>query len=186
MLLLTLPMVYLGALRSILRVESDSRARGNDPIFGGDPRFYRHFCKVFGKVQKVSILIIPAFGIRSIVISGILQLMSGAKESMILATVIYFSSWRSCQGTSWCHPVDLRKWYKSLFYRPDNINTLSNWYIKSLIPVLHIAQMPGIITPVELLLSSSSHLFLLMFTIGHSTGIILGNGEVDLGLHDTY
>ena len=28
-------------------------------------------------------------------------------------------------------------------------------------------------------------LFLLMFTIGGSTGIILGNAAVDLGLHDT-
>ena len=29
-----------------------------------------------------------------------------------------------------------------------------------------------------------SHLFLLMFTIGGSTGIILGNAAVDLGLHE--
>merc|ERR1739840_28659 len=31
-----------------------------------------------------------------------------------------------------------------------------------------------------------SHLFLLMFTIGGSTGAILGNAAVDLALHDTY
>merc|ERR1712224_1184891 len=29
-------------------------------------------------------------------------------------------------------------------------------------------------------------LFLLMFTIGGSTGVILGSAAVDLGLHDTY
>merc|ERR1712014_351469 len=29
-------------------------------------------------------------------------------------------------------------------------------------------------------------LFLLMFTIGGSTGVILGNAAVDLALHDTY
>merc|ERR1712196_519582 len=29
-------------------------------------------------------------------------------------------------------------------------------------------------------------LFLLMFTVGGSTGVILGNAAVDLGLHDTY
>merc|ERR1712146_71843 len=45
-------------------------------------------------------------------------------------------------------------------------------------------------TPPLLLLRTSSSLFallfLLMFTIGGSTGVILGNAAVDLALHDTY
>merc|ERR1712187_643286 len=43
--------------------------------------------------------------------------------------------------------------------------------------------------PLLLLRTSSSFfalLFLLMFPIGGSTGVILGNAAVDLGLHDTY
>merc|ERR1712146_875767 len=38
----------------------------------------------------------------------------------------------------------------------------------------------------HLRISSVFFSFLLMFTIGGSTGVILGNAAVDLGLHDTY
>jgi len=82
MLLLTLP-ILSGALLLILS-DLHSNTLFFDPIFGGDPIFYQHLFWFFGH-PEVHILIIPAFGIISIIISGILQNIIFGNQSMIFA-----------------------------------------------------------------------------------------------------
>merc|ERR1711887_253530 len=82
MLILTLP-VLSGALIMLL-ADLHYNTVFFDPVFGGDPVLYQHLFWFFGH-PEVYVLIIPAFGIISIVISGIAQKIIFGNQSMILA-----------------------------------------------------------------------------------------------------
>merc|ERR1712227_380258 len=82
MLLLTLP-VLSGALLMVL-ADLHCNTLFFDPVFGGDPVLYQHLFWFFGH-PEVYILIIPAFGVISIVISGIAQKIIFGNQSMIFA-----------------------------------------------------------------------------------------------------
>merc|ERR1711920_78412 len=180
MLLLTLP-VLSGALLMVL-ADLHSNTLFFDPVFGGDPVLYQHLFWFFGH-PEVYILIVPAFGVISIVISGISQKIIFGNQSMIFAM-----SCISLLGTVlWGHHMytvgletDTRAYFTGvtiLISLPTGTK-IFNWlstYFGNL-SLLHLKTSSALF----------ALLFLLMFTIGGSTGVILGNAAVDLGLHDTY
>merc|ERR1712190_351714 len=180
MLLLTLP-ILSGALQMVL-ADLHSNTLFFDPIFGGDPIFYQHLFWFFGH-PEVYILIIPAFGIISIIISGILQKIIFGNQSMIFA----MSCISLLGSVVWGHHMytvgletDTRAYFTGvtiLISLPTGTK-IFNWLST------YLGNLPFL----QLRTSSAFFglLFLLMFTIGGSTGIILGNAALDLGLHDTY
>merc|ERR1712214_167263 len=180
MLLLTLP-VLSGALLMVL-ADLHSNTLFFDPVFGGDPVLYQHLFWFFGH-PEVYILIIPAFGIISIIISGVSQKIIFGNQSMIFA----MSCISLLGSVVWGHHMytvgletDTRAYFTGvtiLISLPTGTK-IFNW----------LSSYLGNPNLLQLRTSSAlfALLFLLMFTSGGSTGVILGNAAVDLGLHDTY
>merc|ERR1712138_4744 len=180
MLLLVLP-VLTGALLMVLS-DLQSNTLFFDPVFGGDPVLYQHLFWFFGH-PEVYILIIPAFGVISIIISGVAQKVIFGNQSMIFAmSCISFLG-----SIVWGHHMytvgletDTRAYFTGvtiLISLPTGTK-IFNWLSTYLgnPPLLNLKTSSGFF----------ALLFLLMFTMGGSTGVILGNAAVDLALHDTY
>merc|ERR1711972_42742 len=180
MLLLTLP-VLSGALVMVM-ADLHSNTLFFGPVFGGDPVLYQHLFWFFGH-PEVYILIIPAFVVISITISGVSQKIIFGNQSMIFA----MSCISLLGSVVWGHHMytvgletDTRAYFSGvtiLISLPTGTK-IFNWLSTYLgnPPLLQLRTSSALF----------AILFLLMFTIGGSTGVILGNAAVDLGLHDTH
>merc|ERR1712050_462773 len=143
----------------------------------GDPVLYQHLFWFFGH-PEVYILIIPAFGVISIVISGVSQKIIFGNQSMI-----YAMGCISLLGSVvWGHHMytvglesDTRAYFTgvtiliSLRTGTKIFNWLSTYLGSNLSRYYSTTSTSNLF----------ALLFLLMFTIGGSTGVILGNAGVD-------